>query len=171
MSELFLDMLPILSGKSNRIDFDLVYTPDADSIVSLSFADISFPTPIKLVGYVKNMAGYMVLHTDVSLSYETDCARCAEKVSAVLSFSFDKDIASGNVSPDNDDYIYITDKKLDLIEPVDEQLLMELPSRTLCRDDCLGLCPKCGKNLNLGKCSCETHEVDPRLAILKTLLK
>ena len=75
------------------------------------------------------------------------------------------------MSKDNDDYIFIEDKKLDLLAPVEEQLMLEMPSKTLCREDCRGLCQKCGKNLNEGPCTCEEHEVDPRLAILKTLLK
>ena len=54
---------------------------------------------------------------------------------------------------------------------LEEEIMLEMPSRTLCREDCLGLCPKCGKNLNEGSCGCAQHEPDPRLAVLKTLLK
>ena len=90
----------------------------------------------------------------------------------MLEISFEKDIASSaDVSPDNDDYIIIEDKKLDVLPSVEEQIMLEMPSKTLCKEDCRGLCYKCGKNLNEGDCSCEKHEVDPRLAILKTLLK
>ena len=166
-----LDMMPILAGAVDKLDFDFSYTLDADSIVASVFADVDFKKPIRVNGYVKNMAGYMVLHADVKLPYETACARCAEPVYNELDISFDKDIATGDVSPDNDDYIFMEDKKLDLISPVEEEIMLEMPSRTLCREDCKGLCHKCGKNLNEGDCDCEKHEVDPRLAILKTLLK
>ena len=88
-----------------------------------------------------------------------------------MELSFEKDIADESVSEDNDDYIFLEDKKLDLIDPTEEELMLELPSKTLCREDCAGLCVKCGKNLNLGKCSCKQSEGDPRLQILKTLLK
>ncbi len=50
-----------------------------------------------------------------------------------------------------------------------EQLLLAMPVKPLCREDCLGLCPKCGKNRNLGPCDCVPDEGDPRLAVLKTL--
>lgn len=168
---MILDMLPILNGEKNRIEFSFTMTPDKEDIVCLSFPDIEFIEPISVTGYVKSMAEYMFLHEDVSLKYKTDCARCAEPVDGEISFSFEKDIATDDVSKDNDDYIFIEDKKLDLIEPTTEQLMLELPSKTLCREDCAGLCPKCGKNLNFGKCNCPEHEGDPRLAILKTLLK
>ena len=169
---MILDMLPILSGASQQIDFDFVFTPNEDSLLAAVYSDVDFAEPITVTGYVKNMAGYMVLSADVKVTYHTMCARCAEPVSSTLEISFEKDIASsGEVSDENDDYIIIEDKKLDLLPPVEEEIMLEMPSRTLCKEDCLGLCQKCGKNLNEGDCSCEKKEVDPRLAILKTLLK
>ena len=169
---MILDMLPILSGASQQIDFDFVFTPNEDSLLVAVYSDVDFTEPITVTGNVKNMAGYMVLSADVKLTYHTMCARCAEPVSSTLEISFEKDIASsGEVSDENDDYIIIEDKKLDLLPPVEEEIMLEMPSRTLCKEDCLGLCQKCGKNLNEGDCSCEKKEVDPRLAILKTLLK
>ena len=169
---MILDMLPILSGSSQQIDFDFVFTPNAESLLATVYSDVDFAEPITVTGYVKNMAGYMFLSADVKVTYHTVCARCAEPVSSILEISFEKDIASsGQVSDDNDDYIIIEDKKLDLLPPVEEEIMLEMPSRTLCKEDCLGLCQKCGKNLNEGDCSCEKKEVDPRLAILKTLLK
>jgi pyruvate-formate lyase len=78
---------------------------------------------------------------------------------------------NNNLVVENDDYIMIEDKKLDLLPTVEEEIMLEMPSRTLCKEDCLGLCHKCGKNLNEGDCDCGKKEVDPRLAILKTLLQ
>ena len=169
---MILDMLPILSGASQQIDFDFVFTPNADSLLVAVYSDVDFTEPVTVMGNVKNMAGYMVLSADVKVTYHTMCARCAEPVSSTLEISFEKDIASsGDVSSENDDYIIIEDKKLDLLPSVEEEIMLEMPSRTLCKEDCLGLCQKCGKNLNEGDCSCEKKEVDPRLAILKTLLQ
>jgi uncharacterized protein len=50
-------------------------------------------------------------------------------------------------------------------------VLLELPYKSLCREDCRGLCPLCGKNLNEGLCGCNRKSVDPRLAILGQLLE
>ena len=169
---MILDMLPILSGSLQQIDFDFSFRPAEDSLLATVYSDVEFTEPIIVTGYVKNMAGYMMLSADVKVSYSTVCARCIEPVSNVLEISFEKDIASsGEVSSENDDYIIIEDKKLDLLPCVEEEIMLEMPSRTLCKEDCLGLCPKCGKNLNEGDCDCAKKEVDPRLAILKTLLQ
>ena len=169
---MILDMLPILSGSLQQIDFEFSFRPSEDSLLATVYSDVDFAEPIIVTGCVKNMAGYMVLSADVKVSYSTACARCLEPVSNVLEISFEKDIASsGEVSSENDDYIIIEDKKLDLLPTVEEEIMLEMPSRTLCKEDCLGLCHKCGKNLNEGDCDCAKKEVDPRLAILKTLLQ
>lgn len=169
---MILDMLPILSGASQQIDFEFSFTPSADSLIATVYSDVDFAEPITVSGYVRNMAGYMILSADVKVIYRTVCARCVEPVCSELDISFEKDIASsGEVSSENDDYIIIEDKKLDLLAPVEEEIMLEMPSKTLCKEDCLGLCPKCGKNLNEGDCDCAKKEVDPRLAVLKTLLK
>jgi hypothetical protein len=70
-----------------------------------------------------------------------------------------------------DEYAVIEDGRLDLDELVREELLLSFPMRTLCSPDCEGLCPKCGRPRRLGDCGCQTREIDPRLAVLRTLLE
>jgi len=59
---------------------------------------------------------------------------------------------------------------LDVIDLLREQFQLVLPMKPLCREDCKGLCPECGTNLNRGTCDCTPHWEDPRLAALKGLL-
>ena len=58
---------------------------------------------------------------------------------------------------------------VDLSPPLRERLLLSLPTLPLCRDDCRGLCARCGADLNAGPCGCPAEEGDPRLAVLRTL--
>ena len=58
---------------------------------------------------------------------------------------------------------------LDLAGVLWEQLVLSLPFKYICSDDCRGVCPKCGRNLNLGPCECEVEEGDPRLALFRRL--
>ena len=57
----------------------------------------------------------------------------------------------------------------DSVEVVREQILLAMPEQVFCWEDCKGLCPKCGTNLNLIDCKCADDEVDPRWAALKSL--
>jgi len=61
--------------------------------------------------------------------------------------------------------------KFNLEEFLYSETIVSLPMKHLCSEDCKGICSKCGKNLNEGKCDCPDREIDPRLAVLADLLK
>ena len=65
----------------------------------------------------------------------------------------------------------VEDGFLEVDEQLVEMLTLEFPSKLLCREDCAGLCPQCGKNLNNGPCACSKQETDPRLAPLAAWLE
>ena len=71
---------------------------------------------------------------------------------------------------DDDDYIVVSNRELDLDELVNEEVSLSLPNKILCKDDCKGLCPKCGANLNVKQCNCK-KDVDPRMEALLQLLE
>jgi uncharacterized protein len=64
---------------------------------------------------------------------------------------------------------YYEGEGLELAEIVREQLLLAIPIKTVCREECKGLCPHCGKNLNSGECECAQGASDPRWEALKSL--
>ena len=61
--------------------------------------------------------------------------------------------------------------KLDVDGLIYSEVVVNLPMKHLCKDDCEGICPKCGKDLNEGDCGCPAKEIDPRLQALADLLK
>jgi DUF177 domain-containing protein len=75
--------------------------------------------------------------------------------------------AEGSFDPGLADEESYAGKEIDLSSAVREQILLQIPSSPLCREDCLGLCPKCGKDLNEGECGCDRAVMDPRWAVLK----
>ena len=77
------------------------------------------------------------------------------------------------VDETNDDYIETPDFTLELDEVVRTDLILAYPQKFFCSrgENCRGLCPKCGKNLNEGDCGCDKTVVDPRLEILKQLME
>ena len=72
---------------------------------------------------------------------------------------------------DSDTILLVPGMKLDLDELVYSEVMMSLPMKHLCNAECKGICFKCGKNLNEGKCDCPEKEIDPRLQALADLLK
>ena len=176
---MMLDMIPILNGSETKLSFSYTVNAADDPVLTdegLVFHDITFPEPIRVSGHVSSMAGYMELHLEAVVSYSTHCARCLEPIENILTFHIDKPVADtkGSLSLENkdtDDYLLIENNALSLDDAVSEQILMEFPMRHLCREDCKGLCPKCGNNRNNGDCGCDLHEQDPRLSALAELLK
>ena len=111
------------------------------------------------------------LRAHYSASFEILCARCLEPVKVPLESDFDlifrPEAADANpgehaITPDETEIGYYQESGLLLEDVVREQVLLSLPGRTLCTEDCKGLCPRCGQNLNQAKCSCEPAPADPR---------
>ena len=71
---------------------------------------------------------------------------------------------------ENDTLLLVENESIELDDLLREDILLELPTKFLCKPDCKGLCPGCGKNLNEGKCDCSARQVDPRLEVLKQLI-
>ena len=170
-----LDLRPLLAGdRLLEIDYELNVNTDPGDTTSILYG-VSFPSPMKVSGDITNTAGYMRMHLNASVDYQSCCARCLTDVSGSFTFSLEKTVAPREVLMDLDDdklddYAIIEDGFLDIDNYIYEQMEMEFPLRFLCKDDCKGLCQKCGKNLNDGDCSCQKKEIDPRLAPLQKLL-
>ena len=171
-----LDLRPLLAGdKLLSFDYELrLDTAEDDPLSSLS--DASFPSPMKVRGDITNTAGYMRMTVALSVDYEAACARCLAPISGSFTLDLEKTVAPRDVLADLpeeklDEYVIIDDGFLDIDEELKEEIEMEFPSRFLCKDDCKGLCQKCGKNLNEGKCACPEYEIDPRLAPLQKILE
>jgi uncharacterized protein len=117
----------------------------------------------------------------IDASVEVACDRCAVPVIVPVNADFDVTYVpaeSLEVEPEatelqEEELSFATYEGdyLDLDELAREQLLLALPTRQLCREDCRGLCLTCGADLNTGTCQCERQEVDPRWAALAALKK
>ena len=126
---------------------------------------------IDVTGRAENHAGYLTLTGNILLFGTFRCARCCTEFQRELVFPMAYKLATSLSDSDDsaEEFLLLEDGCLDLDEVVRTQLLTEMPYRFLCREDCKGLCPKCGKNLNLGPCGCG-KEIDPRFAVLEQLL-
>jgi uncharacterized metal-binding protein YceD (DUF177 family) len=93
-----------------------------------------------------------------------ECARCLAPVTVPLDASSEETFGLSGSWPS------VVEDTVDVQPMVNEAVLLEEPLRVLCRPDCAGICPTCGKDLNEGPCACAAEEIDPRFAQLKRLL-
>ena len=151
-----------------------------EDIGNLDSAIVPLSTLDGEITLIRTTDGILVtgdLHTSVELS----CSRCLELFAMPVRFSIEEefrpsiDIVTGAKIPltEEDEPATMIDvhHQLDLSEVVRQDLLLALPMYPVCRSKCKGLCPSCGQNWNEAPCDCTLEEIDPRLAVLKNLLK
>lgn len=128
-----------------------------------------FITPVAVRGLLKNVAGIVTLNYSVQFTMGLSCDRCLKEFEQDFSECFEH-ILVNHLESDSEDYILVEDMLLDLDELVVSDVLLSMPSKILCSEDCKGICPKCGKDLNQGDCGCAEPKGDPRFDVLKQLL-
>lgn len=112
-----------------------------------------FISPITIKGVVENRTGIITLDFSVNFSMKLNCDRCLSEFDRDFNFDFKHNLVR-SLNTDNDDYIVCPENKLDLNELAISNLLLQLPSKILCKEDCKGLCCICGNDNNISKCSC-----------------
>lgn len=113
----------------------------------------------------------------VTAEVEMPCCRCLEETVLPLAASFkytfapspDESREECELTAEDLDCAYYHEDTIDLDEIVFEQIVLQVPIKSLCQESCRGLCPHCGGNLNRVSCQCRNDVVDERLAVLKTL--
>ena len=162
---MILDLEPIFNNEGMVKEFS--YELD------LSEQELSgvkpFSTPVRVSGSVGNHTGVVELSAKAEFVLDMDCDRCAKPIKLALTADIFHTLVTSLNDEANDELLLINELRFDLDPLVTEDIFLELPSKFLCSEDCKGVCPKCGKDLNTGSCSCE-KEIDPRLAALKQLL-
>lgn len=96
------------------------------------------------------------------------CDRCLEFVKVPFHLHVSKDIDLKKTTEEReaelDEYYFLQGMNFDTEVFVRDEILVNLPMKVLCKDDCKGICNKCGTNLNKGSCDCDTTELDPRMS-------
>jgi uncharacterized protein len=140
--------------------------------------DFRVPGEVTLVADVRKDAQKVRLTGRVTGTLELECSRCLEPFPVPIDAAFDmlflpvsENTGEGEREIAEDDFgvSYYKDDVIDLAEVIREQFYLALPMKPLCRDDCQGLCPVCGKNRNREACACQAEWVDPRLEPLRRL--
>lgn len=133
---------------------------------------------IAVSGVVYNKEGYLLLEGEITGVLVSQCARCLEEVTNELKINFSEKLlyvadqsrfSDWEFGEIEEEYTIYDGDSFDFTDLLVENISSELPSKVLCREDCAGLCPHCGHNLNEGQCDCVFEDIDPRLAILNKL--
>ena len=134
----------------------------------------SYPVtePVIAEGNVRNTAGVLVMTGSIRTCIHGICDRCAGEFEREVDFPVDVVLVEELSNEENEDeWVFpLEGDSADLEDIIRTVFVLNLDSKLLCKEDCKGLCCRCGKNLNDGPCNCQ-KEIDPRFAALKQLLE
>ena len=162
-----------------RLDLrNVIHVPDAKKSFQyqLDLSQLDFwgrkpiCRPVSVEGSVTNHAGALILSGTACSVLDLVCDRCGKEFSREKVVPLDSLLADKLENEDSeDDIILLSGSELDLDEAVTTAFVLAMDTKSLCSENCKGLCPKCGADLNLGPCGCRP-EPDPRWAALAQLL-
>ncbi len=138
-----------IPGTSEQIDF---------CIPEERLAQISryvFASPVRVNGQIANRAGVVTLSFRITCSLLVTCDRCLKETVQELAYDELHTVVRSVASKeDEDDYVIARAECIDPVEIAVSDLILELPAKLLCREDCKGLCPVCGCDRNVTECGC-----------------
>jgi uncharacterized protein len=156
-------------------DFAHVYQTDELNPID---ERVVLTAPVTVNGQVRVAGNEVFVNGHVETRAQVDCDRCLKPVELPVNTDFALEYISGvdyessaaaELTEADMSLSVFDDEAIDVDEIVKEQILLAVPSRMLCREDCKGICPECGIDKNTGECACVTDNTDPRWAVLKSL--
>jgi uncharacterized protein len=163
---------PVGSGASSEADIH-------EEQVQLD-EDLKVMGPIDGHARMRRVNQGLLIDGWVDLALGMDCARCLKTTEQPTHVTFAErfyptvDVMTGTpLPPIQEDDVFAIDEhhQVNLTEAIRQAVLLAVPLVPLCKEDCAGLCPQCGHDLNIDQCDCQPVEIDSRLDMLKQLLK
>jgi uncharacterized protein len=161
--------------EGSKGDFAHVYQPEDLNPVD---EQVSLIAPAAVNGKVRLTGNEVFVNGHIDTRAQVECDRCLKPVELLVNVDFTLEYISGS-EYESSQTAALTEEEMsvsvfdggaiDVDEIVKEQILLAVPTRMLCREDCKGICPDCGIDRNTGECDCLTNDIDPRWAALKNL--
>jgi uncharacterized protein len=163
-----LNFTRISKSEGVKEDFDITDRLE-DSTIEFCGEKLNIVSPVTVKGSAINYEGKVNVDLRITAQVERTCSRCLE------SFKEEVQVDSGyvfvkEIKDDKDDYYTYKSEKVDITDLVLGDIAAKLAMKPLCKVNCKGLCPICGKNKNNIDCQCKSEEIDPRMQALSKLL-
>lgn len=125
--------------------------------------------PVEIHGSVTNTGEGLLVQMKLSYTYQAVCARCLGDFTASQHVEVSEQFIAGEPLEDDSLFVFKGDS-IDLDDCITQNVWLAFPIKLLCSEECRGLCPDCGQNLNLQKCQCVHESQNPQFEKLRTLL-
>ncbi len=168
-------IIDLITLRDSPFEFEFSLAPEE---IDLESDDANLKTAAGVKGKLTRHIAQTDVEGTIRAELEVECTRCLQKIDKEFEFAFEAafvtpenftEAKEAELNANDLDVSVFEGDKLDLTELVREQILLNLPEQVFCKEDCRGLCEKCGANRNLIDCSCKEKEIDPRWQGLREL--
>lgn len=167
---MIIDLSSILKDYGGVMPFCVKSEPENTDFLGDEF---KFPEGLLIEGKITNNTKSLHLSANVKGKVRVLCARCLSPVIKDVDFKISEILVKDSETDltEEDDVIIFSGYSLDIDDIVINNFLMNVSGKYLCKEDCKGLCPKCGRDLNIEECDCSDDDIDPRWAALAEIMK
>lgn len=171
---MLINLTELLSSEGKEKTYTCVFGQDTFRGPDGSVYAVTAREPVELrIRSLGDRKLFMEGTAGVTLSIP--CGRCLEPVSTPFQLSIEEELdlgeAEGERKDDPDAQHYVSGFNLDVDQLLCNELLPALPMKVLCKEDCQGICNRCGTNLNHGICSCDQSSPDPRMSVIQDIFQ
>ena len=162
---MILDLSPFLEKEVEPSEAKVSYDEDSVSIKGSAYRKLR--SELFTLTFYNDRGLKLFVSGKTEVSFLSPCDRCLSDVEITIpvSLSEEFDIREDQIFYDEEDGVSpVSENCLDVDYLVKNEILYNWPSKVLCKEDCKGICPVCGKNRNVSPCSCDTFVPDPRMA-------
>lgn len=153
----FVELEPVFNNEDMVLPLDFTFDMSECEL----YGGNPFGSPVRITGEIHNSTGIVSIKAKADFTLNLTCDRCAVAFDRDFSVPVEHVLVTELNDEGNDEYIVVDSLRFDAEPLIREDILLSMPTKVLCRDDCLGICPRCGKDLNDGPCDCK-KEADPR---------
>lgn len=168
-----ISLSEILSCEGKSVQMDVAYEPDVYRANGVEYPILDKkPVHFEFVNLGEKKIS---MKADIAITLCMPCDRCLEEVQKEICVETEREINMKETEAQRiealDEMDFISGSNLDVDSFVYGEILLNLPMKILCREDCMGICSRCGMNLNRGTCDCDTRSLDPRMAKILDVFK
>lgn len=170
---MLIDLSKILTHEGMQQNVEMIPEGDKFSckLGEFSYAE-KFPVMLSIVHTNDQV---LKITGEGRVSIWIPCSRCLEPVLHTFSIQIEEEADMKLTDQERiealDESSFIQDKVLDTEKLLHNEILIRWPMRVLCKEDCKGICSRCGANLNQGSCDCDTADLDPRMVVISDIFK
>ena len=169
---MFVNLTDVLTNEDRVISMQAEAQIEEVSVGGEKYS-VSASSPISFV-FTNTGKGRARIEGKAAFTFSAACDRCLKPVREKLRLQFSREVhapdaVSEQQDDEDDDQTFMEGYQLNIEDLLNSEIIMNWPSKVLCRTDCRGICMQCGQDLNTGTCECDTFIPDPRMAVIKDI--